>query len=65
MLKIFVKYGINGAFVFTFAEPQYVYDANPKYDLDMASLGIMKVKSDGSMEPKKSFHSIADFYKNN
>ena len=65
LLKIFVKYGIDGAFVFTFVEPQYVYDLNPKYDLDMASLGIMKVKSDGSMEPKKSFYSIADFYKNN
>lgn len=70
LLKIFDKIGVAGSFVFTYVEPQYVHHPdNPSLDLDMASLGIMKVYPNANnqpserMEPKKAFFAISQFYK--
>ncbi len=42
LLDIFENEKILGAFVFTFITYNYTYNDNPKYDLDMASYGIVK-----------------------
>jgi hypothetical protein len=70
LLGIFDTVGVNGTFVFTFVAPEMTYNANPKYDLDMASYSLVKSYTDGhgttypdmSWEPKKSFKAVADYY---
>lgn len=70
LLDIFTEVNISGSFVFTFAQPSYVYNENPKYDLDMACYGIVKMletKSIASYEgmswvPKKAFYMVSDYY---
>ena len=70
LLDIFTEENISGSFVFTFVQPSYVYDENPKFDLDMACYGIVKMvetKSDISYEgmpwvPKKAFYRVSEYY---
>jgi len=70
MLGIFDEVGVNGAFVFTFVAPYMTYNENPRYDLDMASYGLVKSYADKygttypemPWEPKKSFKAVADYY---
>ncbi|HTE00994.1 MAG TPA: hypothetical protein VK668_17000 [Mucilaginibacter sp.] len=71
LLDIFKQENVYGAFVFTFINPMYKYNSNPKLDLDLASYGIVKPVDDvneGSYKglswtPKKAFYSLADYYK--
>lgn len=73
LLDIFENEKILGAFVFTFITHNYVYSDNPKYDLDMASYGIVKTmpqNKDGYYEnlswlPKKVFFELGDCYLKN
>jgi hypothetical protein len=70
LLAVFDDAGIAGAFVFTFVNPIAPYDANPIYDLDMASYGVVKtlaganglVYPDMPWEPKESFNAISRSY---
>ncbi len=63
--------GIHGAFVYTFVEPQQTYSPDPRYDLDMASFGIVKVFPEdsgqgygatGYWEPKEAFRVITEHF---
>jgi hypothetical protein len=70
ILGILDRENVLGAFVFTFVNPLYVHHKNPKFDLDMASYGIVTPSCDpeGSnykglpWNPKKAFFEIAKFY---
>jgi hypothetical protein len=62
--------GVDGAFWFTFAGFENPYHADPRYDLDRASYGVVKML-DGATgdaypgmpwEPKQSFHALAAAY---
>lgn len=71
LLKLYEAENLFGAFVFEFTEPSHPYSADPRYDLDMASYGIVKVHpySDKTpnteeWEPKLAFHEIAKLYRN-
>lgn len=69
-LAIFDDAAVEGAFVYTFVAPIWVYDEDPLYDLDMASYGLVKSYkdrhgirySDMTWEPKQSFNDIARYY---
>lgn len=69
LLDVFKQENIYSAFVFTFINPMYKYNSDPEFDLDMASYGIVKpVDDEHAYEglpwlPKKSFYSLADYYK--
>jgi hypothetical protein len=62
--------GVDGAFVCTFAESLSTYSADPRYDLDMSALSLVKTYAgargvtypDMRWEPKESFWAVADFY---
>ena len=72
LLEIFNAEGIPGAFVFTFVMYNYLHDNDPRYDMDMASYGIVKVmpgKKGGYHQnlpwvPKQAFYDLADYYSN-
>jgi hypothetical protein len=65
--------GVAGAFVCTFVDYLAPTDHQPKYDLDMSALSIVKLMENrhGSTypemewEPKEAFRAIADFYSDN
>jgi hypothetical protein len=50
LLDLYQQEGIHGAFVYTFVEPAKTYSPDPRYDLDMASFGIVKVLPDDACE---------------
>lgn len=70
LLNIYQSERIYGAFVFEFIEPSHPYSNDPRYDLDMASYGIVKVYPHNTdqpdsvvqWEPKQAFHELARFY---
>ena len=72
VLEIFESEGVDGAFVFLFALSGFPYrpDGDPRYDLDLASPGIVKVLEDRrgdtypdmTWEPKAAFAAVADCY---
>ncbi|NKY54093.1 hypothetical protein [Nocardia vermiculata] len=72
LLEIFDSEGVDSTFVFLFALHDYPHrpDGDPRDDLDMAGLGIVKVLEgrpgttypEMSWEPKAAFHSVAAFY---
>ncbi len=72
LLEIFDSEGVDSAFVFLFALRNYPYrpDGDPRDDLDLAGLGIVKVFEDRRgttypdmpWEPKAAFDSVARFY---
>ena len=70
MLGLLQKSDVAGTFVFTFVAPMLQYNENPRFDLDMASYGLVKSLTgkhgltypDMPWEPKVSFHVVADFY---
>jgi hypothetical protein len=62
--------GVDGAFWFTFAGYSTPFHADPRYDLDRASYGVVRIL-DGATgkaypgmpwEPKRSFNALADHY---
>lgn len=67
LLDIYEAEGVHGAFVFEFIEPSYPHSADPRYDLDMAGYGLVKVLAGTATqpyrwEPKKAFDTIATRY---
>ncbi|MEV2214924.1 hypothetical protein AB0H86_26345 [Streptomyces sp. NPDC050997] len=73
LLEIFDSEGVDSAFVFLFALYNLPHrpDGDPRDDLDLASLGIVKVLEDRHgdtypglpWEPKAAFAAIADHYR--
>lgn len=70
VLDILDEEKVDGAFWFTFAGFGNPYHADPRYDLDSASYGVVKIL-DGATgaaypglpwEPKRSFHALAEHY---
>lgn len=71
LLDLYETEGVHGAFVYTFVEPGQTWSPEPRYDLDMASFGVVKILPEdtgrgydttGSWEPKAAFWEIADQY---
>jgi hypothetical protein len=72
LLEIFDTEGVDSAFVFLFALYNMPHrpDGDPRDDLDLASLGIVKVLEgrngttypDLPWEPKAAFSAVAEFY---
>jgi len=70
LLNIFENEKVFAAFIFTFNSSNYVYDDNPKYDLDMASYGIVRSmpgNKNGYYKslpwmPKLAFFELAKYY---
>jgi hypothetical protein len=62
--------GGEGAFVFTFVSPVATWNADPRYDLDMASYSLVKSYADRygttypdmPWEPKASFKAVANYF---
>lgn len=69
-LTILAASGVDGAFVCTLVEPLFPYDQDPRHDLDMSGLSLVKTYAKGrgqtypdmSWEPKQSFRAVANFY---
>ncbi|MGE5402829.1 MAG: abortive infection protein [Ignavibacteriales bacterium] len=71
LLDIFVEENIGGAFVFTFVQPSYIRREDPKYDLDMASYGIVAPSAEDKLSykgmswvPKRAFFMLAEYFHN-
>ena len=72
VLSILESIGVDGAFVFTFVTPTFLYHEDPQYDLDMASYSLVKSFADKHgttypampWEPKLSFAAVAEYYAN-
>jgi len=70
LLSIFQGEGVDAAFVNTFARYDLPHRSDARYDLDMASYGVVKVFEgrpgytypDMAWEPKAAFTALADFY---
>lgn len=65
LLQIFTEAGVDSAFVFLFALYDFPHrpDGDPRDDLDLASPGIVKVREDGSWQPKEAFAAVAEAYR--
>ena len=62
LLELYEAEGIEGAFVFTFAMPDFPHRPDdPEHDLDMAGFGLVKVTADG-WERKAAFRELAQLY---
>jgi hypothetical protein len=61
-LAILDAAGVDGAFVCQFVEPMSTYSTDPRHDLDMGALSLVKTYPDLTWEPKESFHAVARFY---
>jgi hypothetical protein len=69
-LRILDAEGVNGAFVWTFADPWLTHSADPRHDLDMTSTALVKTCERGPgttypglpWEPKQAFGAVAGFY---
>ncbi|MFJ5724078.1 abortive infection protein [Streptomyces sp. NPDC093149] len=59
-LELFAAERVFGAYVFEFIAPK-PHSRDPRYDLDMASFGVVRTIGDG-WEPKAAFHELARFY---
>ncbi|RDI49038.1 hypothetical protein [Nocardia mexicana] len=51
---------VDTAFWFTFASYSCPHHEDPRFDLDLAAFGVCKVMPDGSLEPKRAFHALAE-----
>jgi hypothetical protein len=71
LLDVFVAEGVDAAFVCTFIEWHKPHRSDPREDLDMASVGVVKVLEhrrgvtypDMGWEPKAAFRMLADSYR--
>lgn len=69
-LAILDAAGVDGAFVCTFVEPLSTYSPEPRHDLDMGALSLVKSYATGRgatypdmpWEPKASFRAVAGFF---
>ncbi|TMI71196.1 MAG: abortive infection protein [Bacteroidetes bacterium] len=72
LLDIFEKEEVTGAFVFTFISYNYLYNEDPRYDLDMASYGIVKSMPGAGLRnyedmqwiPKQAFYAVGNYFEN-
>lgn len=62
LLNFFTAEEVLGAYVCMYAERDQTYSTNARYDLDVASLGIMRANEDGTLVPKEAFHRLAAIY---
>ncbi len=70
LIEIYERENIYGAFIFTYMEPTNLYSPDPRYDLDMASYGVVTAyPKETDLEapklpfrPKKAFEEIARLY---
>ncbi|MBB5893731.1 hypothetical protein [Kutzneria kofuensis] len=62
LLPIFEELGLDGAFWFTFASYNAPHVADPRYDLDMAGYGVVKLTDEG-LVPKAVFGALAEAYR--
>jgi hypothetical protein len=73
LLEVFDSEGVDAAFVYTFARYDLPHRDAPHVDLDMASLGVVKLFDgesgargqrypDMPWEPKAAFDALADCY---
>ena len=69
-LAILDAEGMDGAFIWTFADPWLTHSADPRHDLDMTSTALVKTCERGHgttypglpWEPKPAFAAVASFY---
>ena len=70
-LNVLDKAGVYGAFISVFVSQIHPHDENPRYDLDMGSMSLVKTYSRGrhgatypdmNWEPKESFQAVADYF---
>jgi hypothetical protein len=62
--------GLDGAFVWTFADPWLTHTADPRHDLDMTATSLVKTYARGHgttypdlpWEPKQAFGAVVSFY---
>jgi len=62
--------GVDGAFVCSFVEPLATFSEDPRHDLDMSALSLVRTYATGhgttypdmAWEPKKAFQAVANFY---
>jgi hypothetical protein len=63
--------GVDGAFVWTFADPRWTFSEVPRYDLDMSVASLVKTYCAGrsgttypdmTWEPKEAFRAVAEYY---
>jgi hypothetical protein len=70
VLGILGATGVDGAFVSSFVEPLHPFSEDPRHDLDMSALSLVKSYSSGRghtypdmpWEPKQAFRAVADCY---
>ncbi|MFG1647896.1 hypothetical protein ACGFMK_47055 [Amycolatopsis sp. NPDC049252] len=70
-LAILDAAGVDGTFVCTFLEPRSTHDPDPRFDLDMGALSLVKTYARGrgttypdmTWEPKEAFHAVAEVYR--
>lgn len=70
VLGILGSTGVDGAFVCSFVEPLHPFSEDPRHDLDMSALSLVKSYSRGRgstypdmpWEPKQAFRAVADCY---
>jgi len=69
LLDVFEAEKVHGAFVYTFVEVGQTYSPDARYDLDMASFGIVKTlpedsgqgyEETGYWEPKQAFRTVGE-----
>lgn len=69
-LDILDAAGADGAFVSSFSDPLATFSENPRYDLDMSALSLVKTYAgqhgttypDMPWEPKAAFTAVAEYY---
>lgn len=70
VLGILDAAGVDGAFVNSFVEPLHPFSEDPRHDLDMSALSLVKSYQGRSgttfpdlpWEPKRAFHAVAGCY---
>jgi hypothetical protein len=65
LLGLYRDRGVHGAFVFTFAMPDFPHSQDPARDLDAAGFGVVRTAEGdpASWEPKEAFHAVARRYR--
>lgn len=70
LIEVYETEKVYGTFINQFIEEDHPYSDDPLYDLDMASLGIVKVcpvysdqpKSERTWLPKKAFYEVVNSF---
>ncbi|GAA1265165.1 hypothetical protein [Saccharothrix xinjiangensis] len=62
LLALFDEAGVDTTFVNTFASYFLPHRPTPSEDLDLGSYGVVKVRDDGTWEPKAAFAAVADHH---